>query len=63
MTAVQLLNTATVRRNIARHQADTTVMQWWERQMRYLAARLNTRVIEVPGRPGVFVPEIFVSLY
>lgn len=56
------LHIATTRRNIARH-SNATLAAWWERQARYLAAKLNTRLVELSDRPGVLVPEIFTSLY
>lgn len=63
MTAlVNDLHIATTRRNIARH-SDSKLAAWWERQARYLADRLNTRLVELSDRPGVLVPEIFISLY
>jgi hypothetical protein len=56
------LHIATTRRNIARH-SNTKLADWWERQARYLASKLNTRLVELSDRPGVLVPEIFTSLY
>jgi hypothetical protein len=56
------LHIATTRRNIARH-SNTTLADWWERQARYLASKLNTRLVELSDRPGVLIPEVFKSLY
>lgn len=56
------LHIATTRRNIARH-SNVKLAAWWERQARYLAAKLNTRLVELSDRPGVLVPEIFTRLY
>lgn len=56
------MHRATTRRNIARH-SNPMLAAWWERQMRFLAAKLNTRLVELTDRPGVLVPEIFTTLY
>lgn len=56
------LHRATTRRNIARH-TNPAVAAWWERQARYLAAKLHTRLVELPDRRGVLVPESFLFLY
>lgn len=56
------LHIATTRRNIARH-SNAALAAWWERQARYLAAKLNTTLVELADRPGVLVPDIFRSLY
>ena len=56
------LHIATTRRNIARH-SNPMLAAWWERQARYLASKLNTRLVELSDRPGVLVPEIFTTLY
>lgn len=56
------MHRATTRRNIARH-SNPMLADWWERQMRFLAAKLNTRLVELSDRPGVLVPEIFTGLY
>lgn len=62
VTIIRDLHIATTRRNIARH-SDKTIAAWYERQMRFLAAKLNTRLVELSDRPGVLVPEIFTTLY
>jgi hypothetical protein len=56
------LHIATTRRNITRH-SNPKLADWWERQARYLASKLNTRLVELADRPGVIVPESFRSLY
>lgn len=56
------LHIATTRRNIARH-SNPQLTAWWERQMRYLAEKLRTRLVELPDRPGVLVPEIHQYRY
>lgn len=61
-TIIRDLHIATTRRNIARH-SDAKLTAWWERQARYLAAKLHTRLVELSDRPGVLVPEIFTTLY
>lgn len=62
MTLAQQLNTAITRRNIARHREDTSIVAWWEAQAKYLAGRLRTRLVEMPGRPGALVPEFWMSV-
>jgi len=57
------LHRAVTRRNIARHQANASITAWWERQARYLAAKLGTDLVELPDRPGVLVPRLFTKMY
>lgn len=59
---VNQLNIAVTRRNIARRQGNTSITAWWERQARYFAGKLHTKLIETPDRPGVLVPEIWASI-
>lgn len=56
------LHIATTRRNIARH-SNPKLAAWWERQMRFLAAKLNMRLVELSDRPGMLVPEPLKRLY
>lgn len=62
MDIITQLNIAVTRRNIARHQGNARVMSWWEQQARYFAARLHTKLVELPDRPGALVPEIWVGI-
>jgi hypothetical protein len=59
---VNQLNIAVTRRNIARRQGNVRIMVWWERQARYFAGRLHTKLVELPGRPGAIVPEIWSTI-
>lgn len=56
------MHRATTRRNIARH-SNPQLTAWWERQMRFLAEKLNTRLVELSDRPGMLVPEAMKYLY
>lgn len=56
------MHRATTRRNIARH-SNPQLAAWYERQMRFLAEKLHTRLVELSDRPGMLVAESLMRLY
>lgn len=60
--ALNLLNIAITRRNIALHRGNELLRLGWEARAKHFAKLAGTKLVQMPGNPAAVIAEAFVKL-